>query len=821
MKHLLPIAALLALLPAAAVAQSVGIGTTTPDAKSALEIRASDKGLLIPRLTETQRLAITSPPQGLMVYQTDGTTSGGAQTGFWYYAGTGGWVYLIPDNLGNHTATQNLNLTDKLLVGGTAAVPGTQGLKVDGTGRVGIGLGAAVAPTEQLQVDGGNVKIGLSTWSSTASDRLLKFGDNSFVTLGETDGDDLLQFRAKDFRFNASSTGYTGNVGIGLGAAVAPGEQLEVGGNVKITGTAGTNGLIFPDGTKQTTAVVSSGGLTLPYSGTASTTGSVFQITNSGAGIGLRGASASGQGVVGRVNGTGAGQGVVGVKGTTVPNIEDAGVVGLSDADYAVYARSSQNAGVFGVSDGTAANLAGVVGSSTATSGVGVYGYASGTGVLGAGTNGAGVEGSSSANLNTTAGVVGRNTSGGGAVGVLGTTTSGYGVRGVASASGGYGVQGVATDSYALIGTSGSGVGAQGTSTSSFGVRGNSNSNNGVYGNSSTNSGVYGTTAAGNTGGVAGVEGNSSNSSGTGVLGTTGSGYGVRGEATGSSGYGVSGTATGSNGYALIGSATGAANGLYATSSGTGRTAYFNQTGTTGTANVLEVQNSSVGSTAFFNQSNASNTANAVAITSAGSGTALAVQATRANTSAATFVNTGSDATVDVANNGSAGDLALTVSNSSGIQAGITNSARVLTATTGGNSNMLPVAYGRIKATLISGNVSNGVTGYSKTAGTDNWTVASSPLAGFPRITFTSSDLSSTGSTGLVILLTMSDDYYISGVTNSPAATILNTAPAGSFDVKITTMSDSDIRYGAVYAYDPSRNPPLTGYSFNFVVYKR
>ena len=64
-------AVLVAFLPLAAQAQ-VGVGITTPDAKAALEIRATDKGLLIPRLTASQRAAITSPPQGLLVYQTDG-----------------------------------------------------------------------------------------------------------------------------------------------------------------------------------------------------------------------------------------------------------------------------------------------------------------------------------------------------------------------------------------------------------------------------------------------------------------------------------------------------------------------------------------------------------------------------------------------------------------------------------------------------------------------------------------------------------------------------------------------------------------------------
>ncbi|MBJ6109275.1 hypothetical protein JAO73_09645 [Hymenobacter sp. BT523] len=95
--HLPVLAAVAAALPLAAQAQNVGIGTPTPNAKAALEISAADKGLLIPRLTAAQRTAITSPPQGLMVYQTDGTASGGTQTGFWYYAGNpAAWVYLNP-----------------------------------------------------------------------------------------------------------------------------------------------------------------------------------------------------------------------------------------------------------------------------------------------------------------------------------------------------------------------------------------------------------------------------------------------------------------------------------------------------------------------------------------------------------------------------------------------------------------------------------------------------------------------------------------------------------------------------------------------------
>ncbi|MBL7748013.1 MAG: hypothetical protein JNM19_11330 [Chitinophagaceae bacterium] len=51
-------------------AQSVGIGTTTPGASAQLDVSSSNKGILIPRLTTTQRDAIASPANGLTIYNT-------------------------------------------------------------------------------------------------------------------------------------------------------------------------------------------------------------------------------------------------------------------------------------------------------------------------------------------------------------------------------------------------------------------------------------------------------------------------------------------------------------------------------------------------------------------------------------------------------------------------------------------------------------------------------------------------------------------------------------------------------------------------------
>jgi hypothetical protein len=50
---------------------NVGIGTTTPVSSAILDVSSTTKGFLPPRMTSAQRSAISSPAQGLVVYQTD------------------------------------------------------------------------------------------------------------------------------------------------------------------------------------------------------------------------------------------------------------------------------------------------------------------------------------------------------------------------------------------------------------------------------------------------------------------------------------------------------------------------------------------------------------------------------------------------------------------------------------------------------------------------------------------------------------------------------------------------------------------------------
>src|SRR6476661_825810 len=173
---------LLSCLPLLGRGQAVGVGTTSPSDKAALEVHSpgGNTGLLIPRLTATQRSSIASPPQGLLVYQTDGSAGGGPQTGFWYYAGSPtGWTFLssAADNLGNHTATQNLSLGANALTG-TGANLGS---------AVGVGVTAAGGLNLAQNTAGNNLYLGYEAGAAIttgASNHFVGFRSGASTTTG-------------------------------------------------------------------------------------------------------------------------------------------------------------------------------------------------------------------------------------------------------------------------------------------------------------------------------------------------------------------------------------------------------------------------------------------------------------------------------------------------------------------------------------------------------------------------------------------------------------------------------------------------------------
>ncbi|MGG9971379.1 tail fiber domain-containing protein [Ferruginibacter sp. SUN002] len=106
---------------------NIGIGTDTPDNSALLEIKSNTKGVLLPRMFKSERLAIASPAEGLIVHQTDDTT------GLYQYQ-LGVWK-PVSDNLGNHNMTQNLVTNTKRIVNYSWQ---RSGIEIDDNGNTNI-----------------------------------------------------------------------------------------------------------------------------------------------------------------------------------------------------------------------------------------------------------------------------------------------------------------------------------------------------------------------------------------------------------------------------------------------------------------------------------------------------------------------------------------------------------------------------------------------------------------------------------------------------------------------------------------------------------
>ena len=171
------------------------------------------------------------------------------------FIGDGSALTNVPgDNLGNHTATQNLLLNGNYLSGDG----GNEGVFVTANGQVGIGLNT---PDQMLHVDGSTqLKNGdLVFTNDSFSDNLSLFRQSAIEADFDVSGGDTLQFvffKVSNGNFSGTNNVMTlrgdGNVGIGT---TTPSSRLDVaGGTISLSG-----GWISNDGDEEGVHIADNG----------------------------------------------------------------------------------------------------------------------------------------------------------------------------------------------------------------------------------------------------------------------------------------------------------------------------------------------------------------------------------------------------------------------------------------------------------------------------------------------------------------------------------------------------------------------------------
>jgi hypothetical protein len=145
---------------------NVGIGTTTPNSKAALEVVSSgnNQGILIPRLSAAQRLAIAvgASENSLLVYDKDSAA-------YMYWNGAA-WKLLLSGSTTTVTANNGLTKTgSNIALGGTLTSNTSVAMGANTLTFTGGKLGIGTLPTQTFEVRGAGSTGGTLTMRLTNS----------------------------------------------------------------------------------------------------------------------------------------------------------------------------------------------------------------------------------------------------------------------------------------------------------------------------------------------------------------------------------------------------------------------------------------------------------------------------------------------------------------------------------------------------------------------------------------------------------------------------------------------------------------------------
>ncbi len=229
MKKIITLFATAMFLSAGINAQNnAGLGTTTPNASSILEMQSTTQGVLVPRMTAVQRLAVpvNATTEGLLVYDLDSLC-------FFYYKVSTGWTSLC--NSGGGTGPT-----------GPAGPPGANGSSgTNGISCWDLNSNGVNDPGEDINSDGN--WDGLDCQGAVGAAGPAGANGTNGISCWDLNGNGV-QDPAEDINTDgnwnaADCAGATGATGA-AGAPGAPG----VAGPTGASGINGTNGVTGPTG---------------------------------------------------------------------------------------------------------------------------------------------------------------------------------------------------------------------------------------------------------------------------------------------------------------------------------------------------------------------------------------------------------------------------------------------------------------------------------------------------------------------------------------------------------------------------------------------
>lgn len=203
------------LLTSALIAQNgvgINLSGTAADPSSIFDVSSTTKGVLFPRMTNAQKLAIPSPANGLTIYQTDGAK------GYWVFNGTA-WSQI--GFFGNGSSAGNTPYWD-----GTSWIVNNSNIFNAGA-NVGIGI---TSPTAKLHVSGNPVT---KTSADSITEGILRMSRPS----GNGKNGSLVEFSLGSFNYNSSNSNSKLNINLAQSSmAVAPATVMTMtsAGNIGI-----------------------------------------------------------------------------------------------------------------------------------------------------------------------------------------------------------------------------------------------------------------------------------------------------------------------------------------------------------------------------------------------------------------------------------------------------------------------------------------------------------------------------------------------------------------------------------------------------------